>query len=54
MAPTLIRKEKKIILIYREIQMGSVGKSYMRKCCLIYEEMCKYLTIYEEEAVSHV
>jgi hypothetical protein len=28
--------------------MGSVAKSYMRKGFLLYEEMCKYLTIYEE------
>ncbi len=32
--------------------MGSVAKSYMRKGFLTYEEMRKYLTIYEE-AVSH-
>jgi hypothetical protein len=37
-----------IFLIYKEIQMGSVAKSYMRKIFLIYEEMSKYLTIYEE------
>ncbi len=35
--------------------MGSVAKSYMRKGLLIYEEMRKYLTKYEdEEAVSHI
>jgi hypothetical protein len=28
--------------------MGSVAKSYMRKSFLIYEEMRKYLTKYEE------
>ncbi len=33
--------------------MGSVAKSYVRKGFLIYEEMSKYLTIYEE-AVSHI
>jgi hypothetical protein len=33
--------------------MGSVAKSYMSKGYLIYEEMRKYLTIYEE-AVSHI
>jgi hypothetical protein len=38
-------------LIYKEIQMGSVAMS--RKGFLIYEEMRKYLTIYEE-AVSHI
>jgi hypothetical protein len=33
--------------------MGAVAKSYMRKGFLIYEEMSKYLVIYEE-AVSHI
>ncbi len=37
----------------KEIQMESVAKSYMRKGFLIYEEMRKYLTIYEE-AVSNI
>jgi hypothetical protein len=46
------RKENEIFLIYKEIQMGEVAKSYMRKGFLIYEEMQKYLTNYEE-AVSH-
>jgi hypothetical protein len=32
--------------------MGSGAKSYIRKGFLIYEEMRKYLTIYEA-AVSH-
>ncbi len=49
---SLIKKENKIFLIYKEIQNGAVAKSYMRKGFLIYEEMSKYLTIYEE-AVSH-
>jgi hypothetical protein len=40
-------KENEIFLIYKEIQMGSGTKSYMRKGLLIYEEMRKYLTIYE-------
>ncbi len=47
------KKEKKIFLIYKEIQIGSVAKSYMRKGFLIYEEMRKYLVIYEE-AVRHI
>jgi hypothetical protein len=47
------KKENKISLIYKEIQNGAVAKSYMRKGFLIYEEMRKYLTIYEE-AVSHI
>jgi hypothetical protein len=49
------KKEKKIFLIYmyKEIQMGAVSKSYMRRGFLIYEEMRKYLVIYEK-AVSHI
>jgi hypothetical protein len=47
------KKENKIFLIYKEIQMGSGAKSYMRKGFLIYEEMRKYFTI-NEEAVSHI
>jgi hypothetical protein len=51
---TLIKKKRgEIFLIYKEIQMGSVAKSYMRRGFLIYEEMRKYLTIYEE-AVIHI
>jgi hypothetical protein len=45
--------EKEIFLIYKEIQLGSVAKSYMRKGFLICEEMHKYLVMLEE-AVSHV
>jgi hypothetical protein len=53
--PHTDKKENKIFLIYKEIQMGAVAKSYMRKGFLIYEEMRKYLVIYEyEEAVSHI
>ena len=44
---------KKMFLIYKEIQSGAVAKSYMRKVFLIYEEMRKYFTIYEE-AVGHL
>jgi hypothetical protein len=47
------KKEYKIFLVYKEIQMGAVAKSYMRKGFLIYEEMRKYLDIYEE-AVGHI
>jgi hypothetical protein len=47
------RKDYKIFLIHKKIQMGAVAKSYMRKGFLIYEEMHKYLVIYEE-AVSHL
>jgi hypothetical protein len=42
------KKENKIFLIFKEIQMGAVEKSYMRKGFLIYEEMRKYLVKYEE------
>jgi hypothetical protein len=50
---TLIKKIKKIFLIYKEIQSGAVAKSYMRKGFIIYEEMRKYFHIYEE-AVNHI
>ncbi len=51
----LIKKKKKtkIFLMYKEIEMGSGAKPYMRKGFLIHEEICKYFTI-SEEAVSHV
>jgi hypothetical protein len=42
---------KKIFLIYKEIQMGAVAKSYMRKGFQKYEEMRKYL-VECEEAIS--
>jgi hypothetical protein len=42
------KNEKKIFLIYREIQSGAVAKSF-----LIYEEMQKKFSIYEE-VVSHI
>jgi hypothetical protein len=38
---------------YKEIQMGAVAKSYMKKGFLIFEEIRKYLVIYKE-AVSHI
>ncbi len=47
------KKDNKIFLLYEEIQMGSGAKSYMRKGFLIYEEMRKFFTIYEE-AVSQI
>jgi hypothetical protein len=49
------KKENKIFLIYKEIQMGSGAKSYMRKGFLIFEEMHKYFTIrvYEETLVIY-
>jgi hypothetical protein len=33
--------------------MGAVAKSYMRKGFLIYEEMRKYLVIYEKPLVIY-
>ncbi len=39
------KNENKIFLIYKEIKMGVIAKSYMRKGFLIYEEMRKYLVI---------
>jgi hypothetical protein len=47
------KKENQIFLIYKEIQSGAEAKSYMRKGFLIYEEMRKYFSIFEE-AVSHI
>ncbi len=47
------KKDKEIFIIYKEIQMGLVTKSLLRKGFLKYEEMRKYLTIFEE-AVSHL
>jgi hypothetical protein len=47
------KKENKIFLIYKEIQVGSGAKSYMRKGFSIYEEMRKIFTMYEE-GVSHI
>jgi hypothetical protein len=40
--PYTDKKENKIFLIYREIQMGSGAKSNIRKGFLIHEEMHKY------------
>ncbi len=40
--------------MYKEIQMGYVAKSYMRKGFLIYEEMRKYLVILYVEDVTHI
>jgi hypothetical protein len=36
------KKENKIFLICKEIQMGSGATSYMRKGFLIYEKIHKY------------
>jgi hypothetical protein len=42
-----------MLLIHKEIQMGAVTKSYMRKGFLIIEEMRKYLTIYEDDFATN-
>ncbi len=44
--------DNKFFLIYKEIQKGSGAKSCMRQGFLRYEELRKYLILYEE-AVSH-
>ncbi len=49
---TLYKKENEIFLIFKEIQLGSVVKSYMRKGCLIYEAMRKYLTMYMRRSLA--
>jgi hypothetical protein len=40
------KKEKKIFLVFKEIQKGSGAKPYMRKGFLIYEEVRKYFVMY--------
>jgi hypothetical protein len=47
------KKGNKSFLIFKEIQLGSGAKSYMRKGFLIYEVMRKFFPIYEE-AVSYI
>jgi hypothetical protein len=42
----LIKKEKKIFLIYNEIQNGAVAKSYMTSGLLIYGEIFAHFLIY--------
>jgi hypothetical protein len=40
------KKEKKIFLIYKEIQIGAVAKSYMTNGLLIYREIFAHFLIY--------
>jgi hypothetical protein len=40
--------------MYKEIQMGSGAKSYMRKGFLVLEEMHKNFPVYEEIARSYM
>ncbi len=51
--PYTDKKENEIFLINKEIQMGAVVKSYMRKGFLIYEEMHKYLPIMRRPLVIY-
>jgi hypothetical protein len=37
------KNEEEIFLIYKEIQMGSVANSYLRKGFLIYEKIFNYI-----------
>jgi hypothetical protein len=48
------KNENQIFLICKEIQNGAVAKSYMRKAFLVYEEMSKYLTMYEGAVKSYM
>ncbi len=50
---TLIKKENKIILIYKEIQTGAVAKSYMRNCFLnmTMQPLSSEFPIYEENLI---
>ena len=43
---TLIKKKIQIFLIYKEIQMGSVAKSYMTNGLLIYVRIFAHFLIY--------
>jgi hypothetical protein len=42
----LIKKEKQIFLIYKEIQNGAVAKSYKTNGLLIYGEIFPHFLIY--------
>ncbi len=48
------KKENNIFLLYKEIQMGAVAKSYMMRGVLLYEEMRKYLVILEEAVSTRI
>jgi hypothetical protein len=48
-----VKKEIKFSSYIKKFRNGAVAKSYMREGFLIYEEIRKYLTIYEE-AVSYI
>jgi hypothetical protein len=42
------KKEKKIFLIYKEIQNGAVAKSYMTNGLIIFGETFAHFHIYED------
>ncbi len=48
------KKEKIIFLKWKEIQIESVAKSYMRKGFLIYEEIANIYPYEYDESVSHI
>ncbi len=45
------KKEKTIFLIYKKILNGAVAKSYMRKGFLTFEQMRKYVFIYDKVVI---
>ncbi len=47
------KKEKKIFLIYKEIQNGAVAKSDMTNGLLIYGEIFAHVLIFNE-ALPHI
>jgi hypothetical protein len=51
-APYNDKTDNKTFLIYKEIQMGSGTKSYVRKSFLIYEKMRKFFPIYSMRRAS--
>ncbi len=53
LACTLIKKKKKIFLIYSEIQSGAVAKSYMTNGLLIYDLIFSHFLIYKK-ALPHI
>jgi hypothetical protein len=42
---TLIKKENQIFLIYEEIQIGAVAKSYITNGLLVYDEIFAHFLI---------
>jgi hypothetical protein len=50
--PCTGKKENQSFLKFKVIQNETVAKLYMRKGLLIYEEIRKYLSIYEEAVAT--